>query len=61
MIFGNDASGCKDLGTNPFEEGEVDAEQVPSLGLPSIVRVLNQVSPMLTLGQRLGPPTSILT
>jgi len=38
-----------------------DAEQVLTLGLPSLVRVLTQVSPILTLGQRLGPPRVILT
>ena len=35
-------------------------EQVPSLGLPSQSRVLNQVDPILTLGQYwLGAPKKV--
>ena len=39
----------------------VDAEQLPSLGLLSLMRVMNQVGPILTLGQGLGPRRSILS
>jgi len=49
------------LRTNPLQVGGVDAEKLPNLGLLSLVRVTNQVSPILTSAQGLGPPRSVLT
>ena len=51
----------KDLRTNPLQGEGVDVEQVSSLCLLSLVRILNQIGPILTLGQELGPFRSILT
>jgi len=61
MLLRNNASGCKDLRANPSKEGEFDAEQLLSLSLLSLVRVMSQVGPILTIGQGLGPPRSIST
>jgi len=47
----------EDLRINPLQGGGVDAEQLPTLGLLSLVRAMSQVGPMLTLGQGLGPPS----
>ena len=44
----------EDLRTNPLQRGGVDEEQLPSLGLLSLVRVTNQVGLILTLGQGVG-------
>ena len=41
----------KDLRVNPLQGGGFNTEQVSSLSLPSRSKVLNQVDPMLTLGQ----------
>jgi len=49
------------LRKNPLQGGEVDTEQLPSLGPLSLVRVMNQVGPILTLDQGLDPHRSILT
>jgi len=49
------------LRTNSLQGGGVDMEQLPSLGLFSLVRVINQASPILTLSQGLGSPWLILT
>jgi len=38
-----------------------DAKQTPRLDLLFHARVLNQVGSILTLGQGLGPPLSMLT
>jgi len=40
----------KDLRRNCLQRGGVDGEQLPSLSLLSLVRVINQVGPILTLG-----------
>lgn len=39
----------------------MNAEQTPSLDILSQARVLIQVSPVLTMGQGLGHPRSMLT
>jgi len=51
----------EDLRTSPLQGGGVDAKQLLSLGILSLVRVTNQVSPILTVGQGLGPSRLILT
>jgi len=51
----------ENLRRNPLQGGRVDAKQLSSLGLLSLVRVINQVGSILTLGQELGPSRSILT
>ena len=47
----------EDLRISPLQGGGVDVEQVLNLGLLSLVKVLNQVSSLVTL----GPTRSILT
>jgi len=49
------------LRTNPLQGGGVDGKQLLSLDLLSLVRVMNQVVAILTLGQGLGSPRLILT
>jgi len=51
----------EDLRKNHLQRGGLDAELPRSLGLLSLARVMNQVGLILTLGQGLGPPRSILT
>ena len=51
----------KDLRENPLHGGGVDVEQTLTLDLTSQASVLNQVGSMLTLGQEVGPPRSMLT
>ena len=49
------------LRINALQGGEVDAEQVPSLGILSLVRVFNHIGPILALCKGLGLTRLILT
>ena len=47
--FEEDEEQNEDLRTNPLQGEGVEVEQVPNLGLLSLVMVLNQVCPILTI------------
>ena len=51
----------EELRAKPLQGGEVDMEPMPSLDILSQAKVLNQIGTMLTLGQGLCPPRSIVT